>query len=125
MMAKSLTQNGAEAAVEELNGSVHAVDLHLEVEKRFVRLRDEWKVQRRHESSTLKVVLLPAYQQIIGMGPAAVPLLLRELETNVDNWFWALMAITGEDPVPEEMRGDGQAMAQAWLAWGKERGYQW
>src|SRR5437879_6063995 len=60
--------------------------------KKFLRLRDEWKSQRGHESSTMKLVLFPAYQHIIGMGPAAVPFLLRELETNIDMWFWALMA---------------------------------
>jgi hypothetical protein len=95
------------------------------VEDKFLRLRDEWKAQRGHEPSTTKAVLLPAYQKIIGIGPAAIPFLLRELETNVDNWFWALMAITEDDPVPEAIRGDGKAMAQAWLKWGKDHGYQW
>jgi hypothetical protein len=93
--------------------------------RKFIRLRDEWKAQRGHEPSTMKTVLLPAYQKIIGMGPDAVPLLLGELATCVDNWFWALMAITEEDPVPESARGDGDAMARAWLKWGEERGYQW
>jgi hypothetical protein len=95
------------------------------IEKKFVRLRDEWKGQRGHEPSTMKAVLLPAYQKIIGMGPAVVPLLLRELETGLDNWFWALMAITEADPVQESIRGDGEAMAKAWVNWGKERAYQW
>jgi hypothetical protein len=107
-------------AIEGLNGTARVVQ-----EGRFVRLRDEWKTQRGHEPSTMKTVMLPAYQKIIGMGPAAIPLLLRELETNLDNWFWALMAITEEDPVSESIRGDGEAMAQAWLRWGKERGYKW
>jgi hypothetical protein len=96
-----------------------------EIEKKFIRLRDEWKSQRGHEPSTMKAVLLPAYQRIIGIGPAAIPFLLRELESNLDNWFWALMAITEEDPVQESNRGDGQAMAAAWLKWAHERGYQW
>jgi hypothetical protein len=90
--------------------------------RKFIRLRDEWKAQRGHEASTMKTVLLPAYQKIIGMGPDAVPLLLGELARSVDNWFWALMAITEEDPVPESARGDGEAMARAWLKWGEERG---
>jgi hypothetical protein len=58
----------------------------------------------------------PAYQQIIGLGPAGVPLLLRELEREPDHWFWALRAITGEDPVPEEARGRLREMAAAWLS---------
>jgi hypothetical protein len=108
-------------AIDERNGKDRAV----QIERKFMRLRDEWKAQRGHEPSTMKSVLLPAYQKIIGMGPAAVPLLLRELESNLDNWFWALMAITEEDPVPESKRGDGAATAQAWLKWGKDHGFQW
>jgi hypothetical protein len=110
-----------EESVEELVDSGRAAW----AEKKFFRLRDEWKAQRGHESSTMKTVMLPAYQKIIGMGLDAVPLLLRELEGNIDNWFWALMAITEEDPVSDESRGDGEAMAQAWLKWGKDRGYEW
>jgi hypothetical protein len=102
-----------------------AQDPVVRAKKKFVRLRDEWKSQRGHESSTMKLVLFPAYQKIIGMGPAAIPFLLRELETDIDMWFWALMAITEEDPVPTEARGDGQAMARAWLDWAKDRGLQW
>lgn len=65
----------------------------------------------------------PAYQQIIGLGPDVVPLLLAELEGHPDHWFWALHAITREDPVPSESRGKIKAMAQAWLDWGKRHGY--
>jgi hypothetical protein len=65
----------------------------------------------------------PAYQQIIGIGPAAVPLLLRELERDVDHWFWALKAITGVDPVPPASRGKVREMAAAWLRWGRDQGY--
>jgi hypothetical protein len=65
----------------------------------------------------------PAYQQIIGMGPAVLPLLLDELAREPDHWFWALWAITGSDPVPSESRGKVGEMAQAWLKWGQEHGY--
>jgi len=56
------------------------------VEQKFIRLRDEWKAQRGHESSTMKVLMIPAYQQIIGMRPAAIPYLLRELPANLFSW---------------------------------------
>ena len=67
----------------------------------------------------------PAYQQIIGMGPAAIPWLLAELEREPDHWFWALKSITMVDPVSADERGDIHKMAQAWLKWGKDRGYHW
>lgn len=42
----------------------------------------------------------PAYQQIIGMGPAVVPLLLNDLVRTRSHWFWALRAITGKTQFP-------------------------
>src|SRR5262245_14241574 len=95
------------------------------VERKFIRLRDGWKSRRGHESSTLALVMHPAYQSIIGMGRDVVPLILRELASCPDRWFWALRAITEEDPVRPEDRGNSKAMTQAWLRWGKEQGYQW
>jgi hypothetical protein len=95
------------------------------LEQKFARLKKEWKTERGPESSTTRLVMHPAYQKIIGMGPDVEPLLLRELENDLDNWFWALRAITEADPVPREARGDGAAMAQAWLKWGKEQGLRW
>jgi hypothetical protein len=62
----------------------------------------------------------PAYQQIIGMGVDALPLILRELEREPDHWFWALEAITGENPVPPTDRGRLNEMARAWLRWASE-----
>jgi hypothetical protein len=33
------------------------------------------------------MAMLPPYQQIIGMGPPAVPLILEELRREPDQWF--------------------------------------
>jgi hypothetical protein len=95
------------------------------IQRKFLRLRDQWLSERGPESSTSRLVLHPAYQTIIGMGSDAIPLLLRELEQRPDAWFWALRAITEENPVPAQAAGDGQAMAKAWIRWGKERGFEW
>ena len=72
-----------------------------------------------------EMAMHPAYQEIIGMGELAVPLILAELERDPDHWFWALKAITGADPVPEHCRGHLEEMAQAWLRWGRMQGYEW
>ncbi len=47
----------------------------------------------------------PAYQEIIGLGPAVVPLVLRELEQRPAHWFSALRALTGADPMDPADRG--------------------
>jgi len=79
----------------------------------------------RSESSTLRIAIHPGYQQIIGLGESAVPFLLREVENRTGRWFWALKAITRQDPVPPSDRGKTSKMINAWLNCGKEQGYQW
>jgi hypothetical protein len=92
---------------------------------RFDQLVAQWRQETRGMSSSNAIAMHPAYQQIIGMGNAVIPLLLRELEAKSGRWFWALKAITGEDPVLPEHHGHTQIMTDAWLSWGRDRGYQW
>ncbi len=96
-----------------------------EAEERFEKLAEEWRRECAHLSSIREKVLHPAYQQIIGMGKDALPLLLRELEREPDHWFWALWAITQENPVLPEHRGRVRLMAQDWLDWARRRGIRW
>ncbi len=93
-----------------------------ETRERFRRLADEWKERSRYLSNTAQMAVLRPYQQIIGMGGAAVPLILEELRREPDQWFWALEAITGENPVPPEAAGKVRLMADAWIEWGRQRG---
>lgn len=92
-------------------------------EARFGALAARWRCDTLNISSTSRMAMHPAYQSIIGMGIVAVPLILGELQARPDWWFWALRAITGVDPVPVNRRGFLHDMAEAWLKWGRERGY--
>ena len=96
-----------------------------ETEAAFQTLVKEWKSRKSHSSSIEEMAMEMPYQQIVGLGPPAIPLLLRELEKEPDHWFWALHAITRDDPVPPASRGKISEMANAWIAWGKQRGYGW
>lgn len=107
--------------VEELLESWQSVEEEI---GRFHVLAEQWKKDTAHYSNVAKKALHPAYQEIIGMGEGAVPLLLAELRREPDDWFWALRAITGADPVPLSHRGQTRAMAEAWLQWGAENGYK-
>ena len=51
-----------------------------------------------------------------------LPLLLRELARDPDHWFWALEAITGQNPVPAEAVVSVATTVEAWLAWGRREG---
>jgi CheY-like chemotaxis protein len=94
------------------------------VHGRFRGLVRKWKRDTSFSSSVTKIVIHPAYQRIIGMGPAILPSILSELKKDPDHWFWALKSITGADPVTEPDRGNVRAMAKAWLHWARERGIE-
>jgi hypothetical protein len=94
-----------------------------DVERRFNQLAEQWKEETEHSSNICTIVHHPSYQQIIGIGPQAIPFILGKLERQIDFWYWALTMISGEDPVPEEARGNVEVMRRYWLNWGRERKY--
>ena len=95
------------------------------IANRFHALLSRWKSERGHRSFIRDLCTHEAYQQIIGLGPAVVPLLLAEFEKSPGHYDWALRAITGVNPVAAESRGKLKEMAAAWVAWGKQQGLEW
>lgn len=94
-----------------------------EIHDRFQRFAAAWKQEARHLSNSAQMAMLPSYQRIIGLGLAAVPLLLKELQNEPNQWFWALESITDDNPVRPEHLGKVRLMAQDWLEWGMRHGY--
>lgn len=90
---------------------------------RFSNLEKEWKESTSMFSSITEIVMHPSYQQIIGMGPTAIPLIFLSMRREPDHWFWALSAITGENPVSIEHRGKIKKMTDDWLDWGHKHFY--
>jgi hypothetical protein len=95
------------------------------VEARFRRLEADWIAATGVLSDDADLVEHPAFLEIIGMGETVVPLMLRDLEQRPRLWVWALPEITGENPVAPADRGNIARMSQAWLRWGRAKGYQW
>jgi hypothetical protein len=113
-------REGLRAAFDKL---AHRIQRAWE-QKKFDKLAAEWKKETFLLSKIREKVIHLAYQKIIGMGPAAVPCILKDLRDNGPNhWFWALHVITEENPVPSEKVGGIVAMTEAWLQWGKKKGY--
>ncbi len=95
------------------------------VQERFRRLEAIWHADVCYSSSSTEIREHPAFQEIIGMGEAVVPLMLRDLEREPHFWVSALPRITGANSVPASDRGNIAKMSEAWVRWGKEHGYQW
>ena len=94
-----------------------------EIQEKFHELADQWTQDVEGMSSTVEMVKHPVYQEIINMGQAVIPLMLKDLSHNPLYWLPALRQITQENPVQPEQRGKIKQMADAWLNWGKEKGY--
>ncbi len=95
------------------------------LEGKFQRLAETWRAETAYLSSSTAMIDHPAYQEIIRMGPPVVPMLLRDLAAKPEHWHWALRSITGANPVPDSASGRLPEIAEAWLGWAKEHGYQW
>jgi hypothetical protein len=95
----------------------------LTTEQRFRKLAETWKRETAYLSNVAKKAMHPAYQGIIGLGEPAVPLILEELKCDPADWFWALTAITGENPVDPSVAGNIDGMTESWLKWGREQGF--
>ncbi len=99
--------------------------------KREISLEDEfqscaaaWKRDTGHLSVEGEIASHQAYQSIIGMGAKAIPLILKDLMREPHHWFVALDELTGESPeLLEEDRGSIEALSNAWVEWGKSKGY--
>jgi hypothetical protein len=92
--------------------------------QRFHGLASQWNVATRYRSNTHALRDHPVYQELVALGEPVVPLILMELEQGPNVfWFPVLATITGENPVPPALSGRVEAMAGAWIDWGRQRGY--
>jgi len=91
---------------------------------RFQSLATVWKEATRYLSNQKQKCSHPAYQEIIRMGRPILLFILLDLKESMSDWFWALTAITGENPIPEQDWGQIPKMMEAWLRWGRQNGYR-
>lgn len=86
----------------------------------FDDLAERWIAETEYQSSLVRIFSHPIYQQIIGLGPAAIPRLLERLITEPERWLIALSAITRTDPVPEG--ASPEEAVEVWLDWAEKNG---
>ena len=98
------------------------VSTRVDVKREFIELAQKWEEDTVHISSLSDKYLHPSYARIIGLGPSVVPLILRTIRDEPGDWFYALRALTGDDPVTPDMAGDLPAMTETWLHWADAKG---
>lgn len=94
----------------------------LQVRGAFRRLFDVWDGETFIHSCPDEIYGHWAYAQILGLGEAAIPYMLGEIQRGRSKLVAALGSITGESPVlvSEPTTEDVSA---AWMDWGEAKGY--
>ena len=93
-----------------------------QLKEKFESLSAQWRKNTAFFSTVKEIALDSNYQQIIGMGEPVVPLILNDLQKRPSHWYWALAAITGENPAKDSPKGNIQAVCDAWVDCGRRRG---
>lgn len=100
-----------------------ACDREQKMKREFEHLAGVWERETQFMSSLTDIVTHRAHLQILAMGTDVVPLILDRIQRKPGLWFDALCLLTREDPVTEDIRGNIDAMTEAWLEWGRRNGY--
>jgi len=93
------------------------------VRKKFVALANRWHDETDYLSSPSRITDNDTYLKIISMGRAIIPLILQDLQERGGNWYRALRILSDTDPVSPDVRGEVPKMKEAWLGWGRDKGY--
>jgi hypothetical protein len=94
------------------------------LEEQFRRLEATVLDEVEDISCQAEVIHHPAFREILSLGAAVVPLMLRDLDERPRLWVWALPELTGADPVSPTEVGKITHMSLAWLRWARENGYK-
>lgn len=92
-------------------------------ETEFTELARTWKRETAFNGNLSKIVMHPAYQRIMSMGPEVIPFILRDLAIRQAHWFWALHNLVPQGEDPAEGLTTIEEARQAWLAWGRAHNY--
>lgn len=91
-----------------------------QLKKRFDFYNSIWKNETIFSSSISEITNNSAYRSIIGLGQEVLPFIIDDLKTNDNHWFYALEALTGQNPIKENHKGIVPLMKNDWIEWAKE-----
>jgi hypothetical protein len=96
------------------------------LEERFHEQAEKWDRETAHLSAPSQRFAHASYLAILGMAndqrEEVIDLLLRDMQRNRREWFWALSYLTHENPVERKESGKLDKMIDAWVRWGRHRG---
>lgn len=88
----------------------------------FFTFKENWKKESSAQSSPFAIRMNRNYQKIIGLGDSIIPLILRELKKQPDDWLYALEMIVRDEEQPTTKKMGFNESISAWIKWGEEKG---
>lgn len=93
-----------------------------ELEKKFNEFSKKWKDETGLFSTTYQKIVNDLYFDIVALGNAIVPFILKDLQNNGPaHWHTALKALTQENPIKDEDSVTNKQIKEAWIQWGKSK----
>jgi len=91
-----------------------------QLKKRFDFFKEVWKSETLFSSSISEIINNTAYRSIIGLGQGVIPFIIEDLTLNDNHWFYALEALTGNNPIKESHKGFVPLMKNDWIEWAEQ-----
>lgn len=89
----------------------------------FRRLAETWRRETSGFSLTSQKYSHPAYKALLELGQEIVPLILAELQIRRGRWLHALNELVNEHENPTRPTQSYDEAVNAWLGWGKSKGF--
>ena len=87
------------------------------LDRKFKILKSVWENDTVFSSSISEITNHPAYHSVIKLGKEVVPLIIEDLQSTNNHWFYALEYLTGSNPITQEHQGLVPLMKQDWINW--------
>lgn len=91
--------------------------------ERFVELADAWEQHleaERASSNPQRKLAHPAFEELVSLGEAAVPLVVERYQQGSLFWGAALARLTGVTAHGDGLSGNLRETRTRWLAWWRE-----
>ncbi|GIL23791.1 MAG: hypothetical protein BroJett042_23040 [Bacteroidota bacterium] len=116
--AKFVSRNLHNSHMIFIGQSVFASQLYQNrLNRKFNLLKSVWENDTMFSSSITEITSHPAYHAVIKLGQEVLPLIIQDLQTTNNHWFYALEILTGENPIRPEHRGNVEQMKSDWVNW--------
>jgi hypothetical protein len=117
----SIERNSTQAYNAYIGTSVsRPIALEKILKRYFEMYKGAWLAETMFSSNTDEIVSNRNYLEIIKVGKPFLKLILEDLETTHNHWFYALAEITQQNPVKKESAGNMIEMTNDWIDWAKK-----